>query len=270
LAIKSLLTDLITHGKVHPDIVANYALIDITGPSTQFHATYPSGKSFTVDKSFPNVAPPFCRMLMEFWCPPGLTGGYGRVAVFIAAMPPDEIRLPPNLTEKPRWQLLFTVVAEFQKEVVKFPLWPILFVYADGKLAENDPEGQQWIYAFDEMPDVAWPYSLRRFRSISAGQSNEECSAYMLDWFVAPCLFAISLLHCKNVALVKAPAPALKEDQTATHRDAYFGAPHHRDSRSARKRRRCPETGEWHPPTPAHCSRTLQHLHGGSASFRPI
>ncbi|MGB8478934.1 MAG: hypothetical protein WCE63_08845 [Acidobacteriaceae bacterium] len=171
--------------------VDGFKVIDISPAAAQFHATYPDDTRYDIEKTCPNVAPPFSRLFMESGCPTGLDKiGFGRVVVTVVAS--DFVDASPAISryfsERPKWTLTITAIAEVNSEIEQMPPILVLYVYASGKLVHG--RNDQWI--FDR-------------RDLDTGEVNSSQAhhlvPFMMDWFVAPALFAISLMHCKGITL---------------------------------------------------------------------
>jgi len=195
----SLIEQLLEGRKIGLEAVQASKLIDISAAAAQFHATYPVGTTYyNAHKACPNVAPPFGAMIFESGCPLGLEEyGYGRAAVFATSEEASDP--PPGLNIVAKWELMFTVVFESNGTVQKYPFRIYQYVDANGRLA-TDASGEQWYLSYEKMLDDEWPRQFLRIPSIPNSESD-RLAAHAMDWFVAPALFAISLMHCKNVSV---------------------------------------------------------------------
>lgn len=202
--------------------IAGYKIIDINPAALQFHASYPTGVRYEAKKVAPNVAPPFPRFAVEFGCPPELEPRrYGRVAVIVTALDyeietaPSEFR--QHFTQTPKWTLTFVTITEMAGRIVQMPIAIHKYVYPTGELAARKDE---WMFASEAMPETGLTASDLQTDTVSLG-------SFVMDWFIAPTLFAISLTHCKGVTIRAVPP-----------------LPHH--SRKVRKRRKQLPTLEHH------------------------
>ena len=171
--------------------VDGFKVIDISPAAAQFHATYPDDTPYDIEKTCPNVAPPFSRLLMESGCPTGLDKfGLGRVVVTVVAS--DFVNaspaISPYFSERPKWTLTITAIAEVNSEIKQMPSILVLYVYANGKLVHG--RNDQWIFDRQDL-DTG---------EVNSSQTH-HLAPFMMDWFVAPALFAISLMHCKGITL---------------------------------------------------------------------
>jgi hypothetical protein len=175
-------------------------VIDIAPAAAQFHASYSSKASYKAAQGFANVAPPFPAFVMTADCAPEYQAeGWGRSAVIIRARQYDAIddydpSLDGGIGREPiMWVLETLIVVEAGKHIAPLPLALNLAVLGDGKIARR-------------------PIRLLPLDAISVtdeGGSHRDAKQedlramgdLVMDLFIAPCLFALSLMHCKGVGL---------------------------------------------------------------------
>jgi hypothetical protein len=84
--------------------------------------------------------------------------------------------------------LTITAIAEVNSEINQMPPVLFLYVYASGKLVHG--RNDQWIFDRQDL-DTG---------EVNSSQTH-HLAPFMMDWFVAPALFALSLMHCKGITL---------------------------------------------------------------------
>jgi hypothetical protein len=174
--------------------LAGYRIIDIRVAADQFHASYPDDTPYDLAKTFTDVAPPFPGCIFEFRSPEALNrDGFGDVAVTITAKTLSlEGAEFPDLRESPKWVMYASVIYEFNRKIIAYPFFLRFIVGGDGTIATSGEDG-----AYCQPAE-------------SESDAPEELLAvfpFYRDWFLAPCLFALSLMHCKGVNLRPAPVP---------------------------------------------------------------
>jgi hypothetical protein len=202
--MRNIIDDLFEQKKLLARDLAGYIPINITSASNQFHASFPVGESYDGGKIAHNLAPPFDGIV--FWSdapPDGKAAGIGRYAVFMLATPHH---IP---TSPAKWELFFTVVAEFRGRAVQFSPWIVIDVNADGttpSLVYVDGKAGWMAGSIDNDGSVPSLPKIPIFDlRVVMGLGGPEQNAFLLDWFIAPCLFAISLTHTKNVSIERMP-----------------------------------------------------------------
>jgi hypothetical protein len=194
---RSLVDRLLDNGKMAENVIADHKLIDISQAAAQFHATHPVGKLFSASQVCHNVAPPFDCMVLESGCPIGLEEYVRRASVFVWANEPDDT-LPDQVSIVTKWVLTFIVVVETRdKTAARLPIVIRQYVDANGKLWT--PGEGKWAIQHQEIYGAMTPFDRLPVASFEVG--SNALSSWVMDWFIAPTLFAISLMHCKNVHL---------------------------------------------------------------------
>ena len=146
---------------------------------------------WSLDKDFPNVAPPFPRFWCEFklvntirstkgntdvseWLPQG-----GRAGQLFVALRPEEVK-GEGIPENAKWIYWLELFVDFHRRDVN----------ADG------PHGATFLCVDAAGAVIGNPWMLSY-----AAAGTEEIMKNMMAWY-NPSFLAISFLHCKNVTLV--------------------------------------------------------------------
>jgi hypothetical protein len=162
----------------------------------EYHA-HSAQEHWSVDKDFPNLAPPWPVFWVEHKIPTRLYSDEcgttdmscyvrdGRIGVLVTAVPREDAK-GEGIPENAKWILWLELVIDYGKIVGGFPQYshgPV-FVAVD---AEGRAIGFPWGQSFCRPSDAAIAKS-------------------MMTWF-HPTFLAISFLHCKNVKIVDDPPP---------------------------------------------------------------
>jgi hypothetical protein len=194
--------------------VAGYKVIDIRPAAVQFHASHPDDTRYKVAQVASNVAPPFLGFVMTADCPSGLeVHGYGRSAVIFTALPFEDASYAAQscFRERPRWTLNIAVLLELNGRIGPLRTMLRMYVYGDGSLASSRED--QWMFDLDTS-------ELNTIRS-------SDGASFMLDWFVAPCFFALTLMHCKGVTLKQMTPPQHHSRKVRKRRQSLPKFEHH-------------------------------------------
>ncbi len=181
-------------------------VIDIAPAAAQFHASYSSKAFHEAAPGFVNIAPPFPEFVMTFDCPPAsIAEGWSRSAVVIRARQYDAVddydpSLDAGIGREPiMWVLETRVIIETGKCIVPHPLVLNLAVLSDGNLARRPIRilSRDAISVTDENDD----------HRDGKQEDYEAMAKLIINVFIAPCVFALSLMHCKGIGLKRVTPP---------------------------------------------------------------
>lgn len=159
----------------------------------EFYFTGSDQEYWSLDKDFPNLAPPFRQFWMEHRMvktinsrSEGITDvtkwvSDGRVGMLFFGMEPDQIKVKGDVPDKMRWLLSMELWIDYGWKKDHVPEGPhgMMYVPIDEMGAAL---GRPWMQTWISTPEA------------------EEAVKSIMSWF-NPALLAISFLHCKNVAM---------------------------------------------------------------------
>lgn len=203
--MKYLVDDLVLQGKIESSVLAQWKHIDINEAAIQFHQSFLDGDEYDRSEAFTNVAPAFPYAMYEFNFPnPKL---WKRMVVLCVARLASEPYIIPLIyadkfeSKKPKWVLYFSVFGEHPEAgAVKMPILFVFFIREDGRIVTT-MDGSSLIWC--RLADADWNHMYRKIPSISLSPTKDikEVVGWTSDLLVNPALFAIGLMHCKNVTL---------------------------------------------------------------------
>lgn len=202
--MRTLIDDILAEGKVDKSAFASYTMVDISSASYQFHTSFPMDKHFCTHDVARNIAPPMDSILFYASEPP--EGREANIGRFCVGMQSRDVRDEPPYPGV-KWILFFTVIAEYQGIVGRFSDSILMHVNEDGSMhvpSERQGSKDQWFYSCiqDDPENSSFPDRLQVFHT-QDDFMRKKLQSIVMDWFIAPCLFALDLLHTKNVTLEK-------------------------------------------------------------------
>jgi hypothetical protein len=185
----------------HPETLqqcAGYKVIDIRAAAEQFHLSHSDTTPYDAMEVASNVAPPFPGFVMNADVPAELVAhGFGQSStVIMTAQPfrnePEYAELAQGLTQPPKWLLSLTDFTERHGHIFPEPMMPHFAIESNGSLVADRK---------------AWRFVVEGIYEDFEMEQVQEMAPSVIDWHIAPCFFALTLLHCKGVSLREASRP---------------------------------------------------------------